>query len=132
MISTMDFLLFFDISEWPKFVHKQIKEWQNINSIVLRTYTGPLYVLKYEKLLMDLKTELGRIFEFLNITVNATALDCAVSNQEGDFHRAKKPVQLETLYTAEMIRFITIATDKVSDILESRFGMRLNYSMPEN
>ena len=125
-------MLFFHISEWPKFVDKQIKNWQNINSIVLRTYTGPLYILHYENLLMDLKNELGRIFEFLNITVDATALDCAVSNQEGDFHRAKKPVQLKTLYTAVMIRTITRATDKVSDVLQSRFGMRLNYSMPDN
>ena len=81
---------------------------------------------------MDLKNELGRIFEFLNITVNAIALECAVSNQEGDFHRAKKPVKLKTLYTAEMIRSITIAINNVSDILESSFGIRLKYSMPDD
>ena len=121
-----------NISEWPKFVQTHIRKWQNINNIVLRTYTGHLYVLNYESLLKDLKNELGRIFEFLNITVDATALECAVSNQEGAFHRAKKPVKLKTLYTAEMVGNITIAIDKVSDVLKSRFGMRLNYSIPED
>ena len=119
-------------SEWPKFVNNQIIKWQNINSNVLRSYTGPLYILHHENLLKDLKNELVRIFEFLNIAVNATALDCAVINQEGNFHRVKKPVQWMTLYTAEMIRSVTIATGKVSDILESRFGTHLNYSMPED
>ena len=125
-------LLLFDILEWPKFVHENIKGWQDVNSDVLRRYTGPLYVLTYENLQKDLKGELGRVFKFLNMTVNATVLDCAVVNQEGDDHRAKKSVQFKELFTAEMIRNITIATDKVSDVSESRFGRRLNYSMPDN
>ena len=44
----------------------------------------------------------------------------------------RKPVKLKTLYTAEMIRSITIAINNVSDILESRFGIRLKYSMPDD
>ena len=128
MLTGMGFCL--DLSEWPTFVNKNIARWQTINSGALQTFNRPLYILLYENLLTDLKHELRKIFQFLNITVNDTVFDCAVLQQEGGFHRVRKPVQMK-MFTDKMIRRITIATDNVSDILEARFGMRLNNSIPK-
>ena len=130
-MSLMHCCLFLDISEWTKFVHEQIPVWQKVNSQVIQNFTKPLYVLFYENLLTELQQELRKMSQFLNIAVNDTVLDCTFFHQEGRFHRVRKPVQVKELFTNEMIRNITIATDKVSDVLEARFGVRLNNSVPE-
>ena len=102
-----------------------------MNSVILREFTGPLYPLLYENLLTDLRKELQNVFTFLNIVIDDTAIDCALINQEGNFHRKRKHVNMKYMFTEEMIRNITIAINDVSDILETKFRMRLNYSMPE-
>ena len=110
---------------------EKIAKWLALNSAVLQKFTGPLYVLLYENLQTELKHELRKLSKFLDIEVNATVLDCAVSQQEGSFHRVRKPIQMKELFTDEMIRSITIASNNVSDILEARFGMHLNHFIPK-
>ena len=118
---------------------KQTRQWKKFHIRYLRNFTRPLYPLFYDRLQHDLYNELQRVFDFLDYKINKTAIACTVKNQEGHFHREKKPVRdtdghaltVKDLYTDEMIRNITEAVSEVQQILETRFGTEWTVSLPD-
>ena len=63
---------------------------------------------------------------------------CIEKMQEGTFHRKNKmilgedgqPLALTDLYTDEMIKNITEASNELSSSLKSRFGIEWTYTFP--
>ena len=134
------FVRFRFISAWKKFVQGQTVDWKNFNLLWMRNFSKPLYLLFYENLQTDLQNELERVFEFLKIQINETALRCIVENKEGNFHRRKKPIvgrhqkplKLTDLYTEDLTKNINAASIEVSAVLKSKFGIQWTYTFPPN
>ena len=128
------------LSVWPDFVFPHVQYWKDHTVEWLRDFPGPLYPLLYENLLDDLYSELQNVFEFMHLSVNETALKCAVENREGNFHRKKREVtrkdgrslKINELYSEEMIANITAASNEITNILKTKFGIDWKYSNPEN
>ena len=53
----------------------------------LIVHKGPLLVVRYENLLLDLKRELGKMINFLEFPHSEETLECVTRNAEGNFHR---------------------------------------------
>ena len=110
------------ISDWHAYVFRKCKQWRDTYMAWLLEFKGLLYPLFYENLKSDLSNELLRIFNFLGIQLDPSVLACAVSNQEGSFHRKARPIlgqenqvlKLKDLFTHEMILNITAATEELS------------------
>ena len=126
------------ISDWHAYVFRKCKQWRDTYMAWLLGFQGPLYPLFYENLKSDLSNELLRIFKFLGIQLDPSVLACAVSNQEGSFHRKARPIlgqenqvlKLKDLFTHEMILNITAATDELSQILQEKFQITWRYELP--
>ena len=97
-----------------------------------------MYPLFYEALQHNTANELKRIFEFLDFSINETAIACAIKNQEGFYMRPKTPftdgkgrvLTMKDIYTNAMIVNIAKAVSEVGHILKVRYGVDWNVTMP--
>ena len=133
-------ILFRFISVWETFVCVNIGAWKNFNLLWLRNFSKPLYPLFYENLQTDLQNELQKLFQFLQVPINETALGCIEENKEGNFHRQNKTIvgkeqnslKLSDLYTEDMTQNITAASSELSAVLKSKFRIQWTYPFPPN
>ncbi|CAH1778829.1 unnamed protein product [Owenia fusiformis] len=97
-------------TKWDKFVTKSITEWSFFVDTWLN-FKPMLYVLKYELLKSNLKEELRKVAEFLDVDVSTHSLNCVVQNAEGNYKRPKNkddfnPLDMLTENTLTTLRSI--------------------------
>ncbi|XP_071824633.1 sialate:O-sulfotransferase 1-like isoform X2 [Apostichopus japonicus] len=73
---------------WRKLIDSQLRRWQNIVSNITANFANNdrLLMVHFQDLKGDLRTELKRIVEFLELPLNEDRLICTLKNQEGQFH----------------------------------------------
>ncbi|XP_062870503.1 sialate:O-sulfotransferase 1 [Trichomycterus rosablanca] len=74
--------------EWPEFVESYSLWWVS-HALAWLKFPRNVLVVHYEKLQMDLVTQLRHITSFLNVSVSDDRLLCADSNRDGHFKRSR-------------------------------------------
>ena len=84
-------------------------------------------MIRYEKLKTNLRQELERMVQFLNVTVSGEVVDCVVENSEGSFHR--KPSALPFDPYDDIDKETIDLLDTFSATIESTIVMRTAHEM---
>ncbi|KFM75501.1 WSC domain-containing protein 1, partial [Stegodyphus mimosarum] len=58
-------------------------------------FEGPLLIIRYEAITVDLPGELVRLLKFLEANVSWNAFQCVIRNRDGIFRRSKKHLNFE-------------------------------------
>lgn len=69
------------------FLKSMLPNWRWFNEEWMRDFTGPKYVMFYDKLNKDLKGEMRRLMKFLDAKYNEMDFNCMLKNYEGHAHR---------------------------------------------
>ena len=88
-------------AEWRPYVMSQATKWLTFNTAWLNS-TAPLFILRYEDLVNNLRTTIADITRFLRFNMTTTLLDCVTRNAEGRFHRRGGGTGLMDLYDRDM------------------------------
>ena len=79
-----------DLAGLNTFVSDKLKIWRNLNLDWLENSSpGHLLVLSYSQLETDLRSQLLRMTEFLNLNTTEEVLNCTINLKEGVFRRRK-------------------------------------------
>ena len=76
---------------WSEFVTRNAWDWF-YSTIRWLGFPGPLYIIHYKNLKLNLRNEVHKILNFLNMTISDEELDCVVENSEGNYHRKSAAV----------------------------------------
>ena len=76
-----------DRKPWNTYVHTNLTGWFMLHKYWLGRGSMKFHILHYEELLNNLKYELKRVLEFLQIKVSDSAIKCVLQNADGIFHR---------------------------------------------
>ncbi|XP_035227183.1 WSCD family member AAEL009094-like, partial [Stegodyphus dumicola] len=79
---------------WPNFVVTHSKLWME-SILDWLQFEGPLLIIRYEAITVDLPGELVRLLKFLEANVSWNAFQCVIRNRDGIFRRAKKHLNIE-------------------------------------
>lgn len=97
---------------------------------ITRTFKGPVYILQYEKLKIDLATELKKLAIFLGQNVNEASIQCTVEQQEGSFHRKSSELEhLQTLretYSADKLKRMHEAAKLTEKMLKEAYSLDID------
>ena len=67
---------------------REVEKYRKFNLCCLQS-RKPLLIVRYEKLKTELKSELGKIFKFLNRPISEKILDCVEESTGEKWHRKK-------------------------------------------
>ncbi len=81
-------LIYSGNSKWDWLVEYKGAAWAFLLHTWLAQSVVPVHVVQYEQLVSNLRQELTKIVQFLEIEVTESDMDCAVENGEGPFKRA--------------------------------------------
>ncbi|WAR18234.1 WSCD2-like protein, partial [Mya arenaria] len=117
-----------------KMFNHSLRWFFNLPNRTCSTFHGLVYILQYDLLKSDLRTELGKLAQFLNISVPQAAIDCTVYLQEGNFHRKSNAEDhlrmLRTVYDDKKLEQLRIVVRKTESILEKRFNKKFYLGEP--
>ena len=88
-------------------------------------FPGPLYIIHYKNLKINLRNEVDKVLSFLNITISDEVLDCVVENSEGNYHR-KSAVLTQNPYH-KINRETIDLLDTFAAAVESTASIRIEY-----
>lgn len=74
---------------WIDFATTQINAWSSFVLDWLK-FAGPLYISRFESVLLNLRHELDQILSFLNGTISRPDLECILIHKDGVFKRPNK------------------------------------------
>ncbi|PIK58683.1 putative WSC domain-containing protein 2 [Apostichopus japonicus] len=88
---------------WPKLIDKQLNKWQKLIDDITANFANNdrLLIVYFQDLKSDLRTELKRIVEFLELPLNEDRLICTLKNQQGQFHRHHKALPFNPFNAAQ-------------------------------
>ena len=85
-------------TKWNKDVAVVLKRYEKFHKYWLEKKDIQIIRILYENLISNLKRELYRLSDFLNINVENNILDCVLKHSEGHYHRQKQNSSLSMLY----------------------------------
>ena len=103
---------------WKEFLKPKLIKWEAMNTDWINNFEGPLLVISYTQLQNNLETQLKKILEFLEVTVETLELSCAVSRQEGVFMRPKR--KLSGLLNKELVMLVNGSRKAVLDSINHK------------
>ncbi|XP_071824642.1 WSCD family member GA21586-like isoform X3 [Apostichopus japonicus] len=91
------------VGAWPKLIDSQLKRWKELIDGITANFADndTLLLVYFQDLKSDLRTELKRIVEFLELPLNEDRLICTLKNQEGQFHRPHKALPFNPFNAAQ-------------------------------
>ncbi|CAH1797677.1 unnamed protein product [Owenia fusiformis] len=102
--------------DWERFVSLRSSYWLYHGVTWLAFPFGPIHIVRYEELKVNLKDELRKICIFLGHPVSEKTLDCVVQNAEGAYKRKRTitdrsifPPKIQKRLEADQIYFDYIA-----------------------
>jgi len=103
-------------SEWDNNVKLSAKWWQ----LHLKRWIDgelPVLIVKFENLLVDLKTELQRMLDFLGYPYTEDDLNCTIKSNTKQFQR-KHSENAINRYTVEQKKHVNLQLQKANKILQ--------------
>ena len=76
-------------TKWDWFVESKGMSWAFMLHTWLSQNTTSIHIVQYEHLVVDLRGELVKMLNFLNLEVPDEIIDCVVENSEGKFRRER-------------------------------------------
>ena len=76
----------------------------------------PALVIKYEDMLLNLKTQLEKMLHFLQVSYSEKQIDCVLNNELSSFHRRKNSSHVD-YYTQELKKLVIDGLKDIEPIL---------------
>ncbi|XP_070574759.1 sialate:O-sulfotransferase 1-like [Ptychodera flava] len=106
--------------DWNQFAYTEFERYERIVND-FSNLTVPTLIVHYENIKNDSLTEVKRIVDFLNMTVNEERKICAENNGEGHFHRHKSDAKTPyKTFTDEMICDALALMEKASKLIAEK------------
>ena len=103
--------------EWSEFIDAQGPAWDQFYTEWLH-FPGPLYILRYEDLITDLRGSLIHLIKFLGFSMTSERLNCVLANSEGLYHRRNSSSdQREEYFTPAMENKMKVLQGRLEDMV---------------
>ncbi|CAF4886530.1 unnamed protein product [Pieris macdunnoughi] len=103
-------------SDWTSYVDTEVMTWESTHRLWLTRFSGPLHIVLYERLVIDTRSTLISVLDFLNQSVTEEAMDCALANKEGIYRRRKKHNDFDP-FTPHMYAVLDTVRRRVANLI---------------
>ncbi|XP_045518263.1 WSCD family member AGAP003962 [Pieris brassicae] len=103
-------------SDWTSYVSMEVMTWESTHRLWLTRFTGPLHIVLYERLVIDTRSTLHSVLDFLNQSVTEEDMNCALANKEGIYRRRKKHRDFDP-FTPHMYAVLETVRRRIANLI---------------
>ena len=111
------------LTAWKDFVDLKANVWEVTNLGWINEFPGPILIIFYNDLKVNVERNLRNILNFVNFPINEKLLECALRKKEGSYKRLKRPSF--DPFTAEMKKMLdekrVLVYDQLDNYMENQY-----------